>query len=196
LIIPLLVVVALATQLHYNLNHHGSAINFFSFFTVLSNIIGTASMLISAGFSMVGKRSPKLDYLRGAATFYMIVTGIVYALLLSGANVQTALSWVNDVIHRLFPVVMILDWLLDRPARAISAKRAVAWLIFPVAYLSYTLVRGAFVHWYPYPFLDVSTLGYSAVVINSVVIAIMGAIAAIMLARLSGVQSKKAHKRV
>jgi hypothetical protein len=34
-----------------------------------------------------------------------------------------------------------------------------AWLAYPAAWLGYTLIRGASVDWYPYPFVDVSQLG-------------------------------------
>jgi hypothetical protein len=33
-------------------------------------------------------------------------------------------------------------------------------LIAPLAYGVYTLARGPLVDWYPYPFIDVSKLGY------------------------------------
>ena len=28
------------------------------------------------------------------------------------------------------------------------------WLVFPLVWTAYTLIRGAIVDWYPYPFLD------------------------------------------
>src|SRR6266571_1200941 len=52
--------------------------------------------------------------------------------------------------------------------RAIPAgKRVIAGaalsLLFPVCWLIFTLIRGAVIGWYPYPFIDVTRLGYAKV---------------------------------
>jgi len=52
-----------------------------------------------------------------------------------------------------------------------------AWLLYPLAYLVYTLIRGAQVDWYPYPFLDVSRHGYGGVLLNCAVM-LVGFVAA------------------
>jgi hypothetical protein len=39
-------------------------------------------------------------------------------------------------------------------------------LWYPLAYLIWTLVHGAVTGWYPYPFIDVTDLGYPRVLIN------------------------------
>jgi hypothetical protein len=47
-----------------------------------------------------------------------------------------------------------------------------AWsVLFPLAWLAYTLLRGPVVTWYPYPFIDVITHGYVRVVANVLVVA-------------------------
>jgi hypothetical protein len=43
---------------------------------------------------------------------------------------------------------------------------------FPLAYLAWTLLHGAASGWYPYPFLDVSELGYPRALINIVGLAL------------------------
>jgi hypothetical protein len=48
---------------------------------------------------------------------------------------------------------------------------AVRWLMFPGAYLIYTLFRGIFTEWYPYPFIDVTELGYLYAIRNSLAVA-------------------------
>ena len=45
-----------------------------------------------------------------------------------------------------------------------------AWLIYPLAYVAYTLAHGAVMNWYPYPFLDVTQLGYLTVLWHIVVL--------------------------
>jgi len=145
--------------------------NFFSFFTVESNIFGAVLFVASAIALWRGKTSSILSYLRGAAALYMIVTGIVYVSLLAGVEVQTSVPWVNVVLHYLFPVVALLDWLIDQPRPAVAPKRALFWIAFPAAYVGYSLVRGAVTHWYPYPFVNAAEFGYLHVAVNCAVIA-------------------------
>ena len=58
------------------------------------------------------------------------------------------------VLHRLMPVVMALDWLLAPPSRRLAFRQCLWWMIYPLLYLVYSLIRGPIVDWYPYPFLD------------------------------------------
>lgn len=147
--------------------------NFFSFFTVESNLFAAGMFLVSGIALLRGKQSAGLTMLRGAATVYMATTGIVFALLLSGidSRLLTAIPWDNTVLHYLIPIAVVLDWLLDPPKRRIPFRRATIWLAYPLAYLPYTLVRGHITGWYPYPFLDPSDKGYLSVAIVCVGVA-------------------------
>ena len=75
------------------------------------------------------------------------------------------------------PVVLVADWLIDPPRHRLSFRIGLAWLLYPLAYLVYTLIRGARVDWYPYPFLDVSRHGYGGVLLNCAVM-LVGFVAA------------------
>ena len=156
-------------------------LNFFSFFTVESNIIAVVSLFVSGLYSWRGTQPRWVHYLRGAATIYMTVTGITYSLLLRNVEVDTAVPWVNLVLHYVIPIVMIVDWLIDLPEFRIRVGRAMVWLIFPVAYLAYSLLRGPLVDWYPYPFLDPRPEGYLPVIVTSVGIAIGGLLFALLV---------------
>ncbi len=166
--------------------------NFFSFFTIESNLFAAGVLLLSAWMISKGRRSQLFDYLRGAATLYMVVTGLVYSMLLAGADVQTPVPFVNAVLHYVFPVVMLIDWLIDRPAKAIPTRVAMIWLVFPLAYVVYSLIRGSVVGWYPYPFLNVAVHGYSYVAIVSIILAICMAVLAWLIARLGRFSATKA----
>lgn len=148
--------------------------NFFSFFTVQSNLLA-AVILLSGAVLLLKSKQPRAwyDMFRGAATLYMLVTGIIFALLLSGLDpgVLTAVPWDNTVLHYIMPIVVFVDWLLDPPRRRIAFKRALVWLVYPVAYLFYTLLRGHIVGWYPYPFLNAENKGYTSVLLTSVGVA-------------------------
>lgn len=160
--------------------------NFFSYFTIESNIFAATILLISAFFVFAGKKSGILEFLRGAATFFMVVTGIVFAVLLAGieGSVLTAAPWDNIVLHYLIPIAMAIDWIIDPPARQIAYKKAVLWLLFPLTYLVYSLVRGSIVGWYPYPFLNPANGGYGQIAVTSVVILIGGLVMIYLVSRI------------
>ena len=54
-----------------------------------------------------------------------------------------------------------------------SARIAWLSLIFPICWLAFTLIRGAIAHWYPYPFIDVTQLGYGRAAVNCVWVALL-----------------------
>ncbi|HEY8886043.1 MAG TPA: Pr6Pr family membrane protein [Candidatus Microsaccharimonas sp.] len=161
--------------------------NFFSFFTIESNILAVVSLLIGAFLIYAKKKSKKADYFRGAVTLYMVITGIIFSVLLSGIEgiSLTAVPWDNVVLHYIIPVAIALDWIADRSVY-ISFKKALPWLAFPILYLVYSLLRGPIVGWYPYPFLNPANGGYGTVFVTSVIIAIVGVVLVYVVTRFSG----------
>jgi hypothetical protein len=79
------------------------------------------------------------------------------------------LPWVNFVLHYLMPVVVILDWIVLPPPARLGVNDLLLCLIFPAIYLSYILIRGNIVGWYPYPFLNPANVGgYGGVAVYAV----------------------------
>lgn len=151
------------------------ASNFFSFFTIQSNLL-TVIVLLAGGMIALRRQasSPGWDLFRGAVVAYMTTTGIVYAALLSGLpdNLDLTQPWVNSVLHQVMPIAMVVDWIISPPERRLTVRRALIWMIFPMAYLVYSLIRGPIVDWYPYPFLNPDEVGgYAGVVAYAVGIA-------------------------
>ncbi len=176
LVTSIVVITAVITQLVYGMQtiYAYSVVNFFSFFTIESNVFGAAVFAVAGWAAYKNRSIAHLAAIRGASTLYMAITGIVYSLLLANADVQTPIPWINAVLHYIFPVLIVADWLIDPPKKTITFKKALIWLTFPVVYAIYSLVRGASTHWYPYPFLNVDTLGYGQVLANCIVVAIGG----------------------
>jgi len=172
--VSLLVLVAVWAQLLHGISSISGfhTANFFSFFTIQSNLLGALALLVASSYLSRGKTSAWADNLRGASAFFMLMTGVIYTLLLANADVQTPIPWVNFVLHYLFPIVMLLDWVLIPPKKLPTLRQSSLWLIYPVLYVVYSLIRGAVTGWYPYPFLSVSSLGLWQVILNSIAIGI------------------------
>lgn len=141
--------------------------NFFSYFTIETNILVAVTLLMSAVAIAAGKNS-KFDLLRSATTVYILVVGIGFSLLLSGMGdlALTAVPWDNVVLHYIMPVAVLADFMTDRPRRRLGFKKALLWLLFPIAYAIYALVRGGLTGWYPYPFLNPDVSGAESVVMT------------------------------
>jgi hypothetical protein len=170
----LAVLAAIGTQLANTITVGNSIVNFFSFFTIQSNIIGAVAITIAALAGPGTRGAIWLSQLRGAATLYMGITGMIFSLLLSGADVQTPIPWVNSTLHYIFPLFIVIDWLVDRSVRPLSFRQGLVFLVYPVAYGAYSLIRGPLADWYPYPFLDPRVHGYLYVVVMMIFVAIVG----------------------
>ena len=125
----------------------------------------------------------------------MTVTLVVYALLLSGTDVDTATPWVNTVVHQLMPIAVIADWLLDPPRRQISFRDSLVWLVYPLAWTAYTLIRGPIADWYPYPFLDPANGGYGTVAGYVIGILILGAVLCWVIATVGTMLGRRRRER-
>jgi hypothetical protein len=165
--------------------------NFFSFFTIQSNILAVAALYLLVLVPRE-RRSPLFDGARSGAVLYIGITGVVFALLLSGRqeDLQTAIPWVDFVVHKLIPVVLVADWLADPPRHRLPWWTVLAWLGYPVAWFVYTLVRGDIVDWYPYPFVDVSELSYGGVLGRGVGFLLAFAVAAAALLWLGNARAR------
>jgi hypothetical protein len=167
--------------------------NYFSYFTVLSNLFAACILLVGA-LRGTGPRPETADLLRGAAVMYMLTTGLVYAVLLSGGKVST--PWVNAIHHRIMPLVMIADWVIDPPRTRLELRRTRLWLSFPIVYIAYTLIRGAIVDWYPYFFVNPHRSGGYLAVAGSCLAIGAGMIGLIALITWAGNRRGSAAGRV
>ncbi len=163
---------ALALQLYLMLvqstaaERLGTLITYFSFFTILTNIL-TASVFTAVAFQAKGGWGKWLcrPSVQAATAVYIAIVGMVYQLLLRQLWNPQGAQWVADVLlHSVAPVGYVVYWLLFAPRASLSWKDSVTWLIYPGVYLVYVLARGAVSGIYPYPFVDVNVLGYGGVV--------------------------------
>jgi hypothetical protein len=165
----------------------GLLVNFFSFFTIDSNVAGIVVLAIGAVLLVArrGDDPPWFTALRAAAVTYLVTTGVVYNLLLRNIPLPqgTTVAWSNEVLHVIAPAYLLLDWLFA-PGRTPLRLRTV-WGIaaFPIVWAVYTLLRAPIAAdpvtgtrpWYPYPFLNPATSpnGYLSVAFYVILIAVV-----------------------
>jgi hypothetical protein len=145
--------------------------NFFSYFTVESNI-AAAFVLLVLEFPTGSHLERFARLIRPAVTLYMTMTGVIYAVLLAPASADVGLTaqWVDVIVHEIGPLVVFADWVLAPPDRRPVIRDIRAWLVFPVVYVVYSLIRGPIADWYPYPFLDPNLDGGAGKVAITIVV--------------------------
>ena len=173
LLFGLLALVAIGWQLAIQIRYGFSALNFFSFFTNLSNLFAAVVLLAGAAQLLLPKRwSFPSAQVRFISVVNMTVVGVVFSVLLQDVDLGSLQPWINFVLHYAMPLAVALDWLLQPPHQRLGARHLVLTLVFPALYLSYVLFRGAVAGWYPYPFLNPANVGgYGGVALYSLAIA-------------------------
>ncbi len=130
----------------------GSPLDFFGYFTNQTSLMTSIALIATGLLAVFRRRIPEwLPTVRGIATACLIVVAVVYNVLVPGTG--SAPPWVSAVLHMVFPLVVVLDWLLvaDRPA--LPWRRLWLVLLYPIVWLGVVLVRGATDGWVPYGFL-------------------------------------------
>ncbi|MGH8952460.1 MAG: Pr6Pr family membrane protein [Acidimicrobiia bacterium] len=167
-----LLTVALVARLAIGMSRNDLTVaQFFSLFTVLSNLVAIAVLVMLAWRPDRGRGAGFIIF-RGAVTVYMAVTGGSYALILVPDVIPAGLSepWVDWCLLLVGPIAVAIDWALQPPSLPLPAQAVAIWLVFPAVYLVYTLTRGEVLGWYPYPFLDPGRSGYGAIGVWSAVV--------------------------
>jgi len=139
-----LALVAIARQLMIQIDSGSSVVNFFSYFTNLSNIFAAIVLLLGAVYLLTNRKpSAASDIVRGTSVVCMVLVGIVFSVLLRDVDLGHLLPWVNAVVHYVMPVVIFASWLWWPPQTKLTTRSIKYWMIFPLAYLGYILIRGA-----------------------------------------------------
>lgn len=142
-----------------------ATVRFFSYFTILSNV-GVALVCLRTALGRdAGRPVPRLQ---GLVALSIGVTGLVYVTVLAALWQPQGLQWWADTaLHRVVPLLYLGWWLGCVPHGALRWRDALGWLLFPLAYVLWVLVRGLVVHEVPYPFLDPALHGVAGVLRNA-----------------------------
>lgn len=158
------------------------------FFTVLTNLLVAITMTALAA----GRRiSPSL---LAGVTLSIILVALVYLVLLRHELTGTAYV-ANVLLHYVVPAAMGVYWLAFGPKIGLSWREPLAWMLYPLAYFAYVLVRGSIEGLYPYPFLDMGKLGLARVLLNAIGIAIAFLIAGLALVSLGRAMARRRGDR-
>lgn len=147
----------------------GGLVNYFSFFTVLTNT------LVAVVLTCVATRQPSKGrtfflqpWVTSGIAVSIIVVGVAYNLLLRQLWQPQGLQWLaNEMLHDVMPVLFTLYWWFCVPKGSLRVRHIGVWVLYPVLYFAYTLLRGHLLGVYPYPFIDVEKLGYAQAFINA-----------------------------
>ncbi|WFP60693.1 Pr6Pr family membrane protein [Mesorhizobium sp. WSM4904] len=150
----------------------GSIVFYFSFFTILTNIAAVmvhASLLSPTGYAwfpaFAGRR------IRTGVAVAITLVFIVYTTVLARLWAPEGLFFLCDVLlHYVAPLVFVLWWLIAGADGSTRWRDISWWVIYPLAYLAYALIRAPFAGEVPYPFLDVAKNGAVSVAVSALTI--------------------------
>ena len=147
----------------------GGLINFFSFFTVLTNTL----VVVVLSYALVKRESAAKRFFLAPTVSSAIATSIVvvslaYNLLLRHLWSPTGFQFIADeLLHDVMPVLFVIYWWRCVPKGTLRFKHIGGWVIYPLVYFGYVLLRGHLLGQYQYPFIDVDSLGYPQVFVNA-----------------------------
>ena len=147
----------------------GSIVFLFSFFTILTNIgavLVHVSLLSPSGYAwfpaFAGSR------LRAGVAVAISLVFIVYATVLARLWQPQGLFLLCDVLlHYVTPVLFVLWWLIAGADGSTRWRDISWWMVYPLAYLAYVLLRAPIAGEVPYPFLNVEKNGAASVAISA-----------------------------
>ncbi|KTC56511.1 hypothetical protein AO262_29555 [Pseudomonas fluorescens ABAC62] len=166
----------------------GGLINFFSFFTVLTNTLA----VVVLSYALVKRDSAAKRFLlapvvSSGIAVSIVVVGLAYSILLRHLWQPEGFQWIADeLLHDVMPVLFLIYWWRCVPKGSLRFKHLGAWVIYPLVYFGYALLRGDLLGQYQYPFIDVSTLGYPQVFVNAAGILAGFVLIALAAVRLDG----------
>ena len=157
------------TELHRTHTALASLAIMLAFFTITTNL------LVALVFSALAlNRTPlRSAFLVAGTALSILLVGVINALLLWGLlELSGGSALVDRLLHVLTPTAVPLFWLLATPKGTLRRRDPLLWAIYPLAYLCFSLARGALTGQYPYPFINVAVLGWPRIALNAALIAL------------------------
>ncbi len=190
---------AIVAQLYLNIENRvlplsQTIIKFASYFTILTNI------LVAICFTCVAMQPNskwgkffQRPQVASAITVYVFVVALVYNTVLRRLVSSQGLQLVvGNLLHVITPIWFLVYWYAFVSKSSLEYKNVWAWLMYPLIYCCYILVRGAFTGMYPYFFVDATKYSYGQVFINIAVLVLVFLGLSLLLIAMAKRLNKKA----
>jgi hypothetical protein len=174
--------ISIVTATSMVIDNNGSLVNMYSYFTIQSNLL----MLISAVLLAIkpDRGGALFEAVRMAGLVGITVTGIVFATVLEGAiELEGQELWNDRIFHYVIPAMAVVGYLFIKP-RTTFHKGAYLFLLWPLAWIAYTLIRAEVADPkfrgehsttmpVPYDFLDIDAKGGGSVALACIVVLLL-----------------------
>ena len=134
---------------------------YFSYFTITSCLLTAVVLTLSAIQLTRGQAETRLLSLTRLTTAVsMVIVGVIYNALLRGGAPDprdVGYDWPvlpNEIMHTYVPMLIFIEWLFTRTTIALKINQAFWVLVYPLAWLAFSIIRGIITGWWPYWFID------------------------------------------
>lgn len=141
---------------------------YFSLFTVLTNIL-VAFVLTSSLFVSDPKNFFLRPNMQSAVVVFIVFVGFIDFIFLDGLGKAHGLKLIAEsLLHVVIPILYIIYWIVFVPKGTLLwINPFSSWLVYPLAYFSYILLRGVLTDKYPYRFINARIFGYKYVLLHA-----------------------------
>ena len=169
---------------------------YFGYFTILTNVLAAMALTAAAhgAHGAVSRYFVRAD-VHTAIAMSIVIVAVIYNLMLR--QLWHPHGWqivADNILHVVMPALFLLHWWLAIPKATLRWPQVFVWQAYPATYFAYVLLRGAVNGWYPYPFLDVTTLGYLRVLIDACAVLLVFVVVALLLVALGRWQVRRSVK--
>lgn len=166
-LLGLLSAVTLSLQFWLNIDRRGGVgpalASMLGFFSIWTHLVLSAVCLHLAVRADKAWSDARISLVT-AATYLIVFVGLAYEILLSADhNPRGIFFFTNLLLHYVVPLGMLALWLTIVPKGRLRFASVLPWLVMPLVYFGYVLLRGALTGRYPYFFLNVDRYGYGQV---------------------------------
>lgn len=146
----------------------GAAAKFFGYMTHLTDL-GVA-LIFTGHFAKRGSWLARLSVDPGRSSamlvYAVLVFGVYQAMLADTWDPQGAWKFADVLLHYIIPMMYVIFWLVIIERGHLRWTHAINWQFFPIGYAALSVAIGRISGGYPYPFLVVEDLGWTAVLRN------------------------------
>ncbi|MEL1089776.1 Pr6Pr family membrane protein [Pseudomonas sp. OB66] len=147
----------------------GGLVSFFSYFTILTNtLVATVLTCAVTERESAARRWFLQPWVSSGIAVSIAVVALAYSILLRHLWHPEGWQFVADeLLHDVMPLLFLGYWWCCVPKGTLRLWHLPLWLIYPLVYFIYALLRGHLLGAYAYPFIDVAVLGYPQVLANA-----------------------------